>query len=66
MFIDGNKRTGVIFANHFLIANSSGLIVIPSDYVDEYKKLLIDYYESDNDKWIVKFIKEKCYLKINN
>lgn len=64
MFIDGNKRTAVIYANHYLISKGLGLIVIPVEIIDEYKKLLSDYYESDDDTKIFDFIKEKCYLKI--
>ena len=64
MFIDGNKRTSVIFANHYLISKGKGLIVIPSDKVDKYKKLLVEYYETNNDKTIFEFIKKECYLSI--
>ena len=64
MFIDGNKRTSVIFANHYLISKGKGLIVIPIEKVDEYKKLLIEFYESNDSKNIFKFIKENCYLSI--
>lgn len=48
IFIDGNKRTAVIFANHYLISHAKGIIVIPNEKVEEYKKLLISYYEIDN------------------
>lgn len=65
MFIDGNKRTSVIFANHYLISKGKGLIVIPTDKIEEYKKLLIDFYESNDNKIIFNFLKEKCYLEIN-
>ena len=61
LFLDGNKRTAVIFANHILIKNAAGLIVIPAERVDEYKKLLIHYYETDEKAEIVNFLKEKCY-----
>ncbi|MBQ6730774.1 MAG: Fic family protein [Bacilli bacterium] len=61
LFLDGNKRTAVIFANHILIKNAAGLIVIPAERVDEYKKLLIHYYENDEKAEIVNFLKEKCY-----
>ena len=64
MFIDGNKRTSVIFANHYLISKGKGLIVIPADKVDKYKKLLVEYYETNNDKTIFEFIKKECYLSI--
>ena len=64
-FIDGNKRTSIIFANHYLISKGKGLIVIPVEEIDTYKKLLIDYYESNNKSEISKFIKERCYLTYN-
>ena len=64
IFIDGNKRTSVIFANHFLISKGLGLLVVPSDYVDDYKKLLIEYYETNKIDKISKFLKDKCYLKL--
>lgn len=59
IFVDGNKRTAVIFANHFLISKGYGLIVIPEEHLGEYRKHLIDYYEDKNDN-IKKFLKEKC------
>ena len=64
MFIDGNKRTSLIFANHYLISKGKGLIVIPIEEVNEYKKLLIEYYENNNKNKITKFIKDKCYISL--
>ena len=49
MFLDGNKRTSVIFANHYLISKGKGLIVIPVALADEYKKLLIEFYETNDN-----------------
>lgn len=63
LFIDGNKRTAVIFANHYLISRGMGLIVIPAELVSEYKKLLIAYYEN-NDDTIKEFLKAKCITKL--
>lgn len=64
MFIDGNKRTSVIFANHFLVSRGKGLIVIPAEKVEKYKNLLIKYYETDDSKEIEKFIIDNCYIKL--
>lgn len=64
IFIDGNKRTAVIFANHLLISKAKGLIVIPNDKVEEYKKLLISYYEGKDEKSIKDFLKKFGYMKI--
>lgn len=64
IFLDGNKRASVIFANHYLIAHGLGLIVIPEKYVPEFKKLLVTYYETADIRRISKFLKEKCWRKI--
>lgn len=64
LFLDGNKRTAVIFANHILIKNAAGLIVIPAEKVDEYKKLLIHYYETNEKETIIKFLKDECYKSL--
>ena len=64
VFIDGNKRTAVIYANHFLISKGKGIIVVPAEHVEEYKKLLILYYEGKDTKNIKEFLKEKCYMGI--
>jgi len=64
IFIDGNKRTALIFANHVLISHGIGLIVISDKLVSQYKKLLIMYYEGIDEKSIRDFIKQKCYVKI--
>lgn len=64
IFIDGNKRTSVIFSNHYLISNGKGIIVIPAELTKEFKDLLIPYYEGKDEKKIKKFIKEKCYISI--
>ena len=64
IFIDGNKRTAVIFVNHYLISKGKGIIVIPAELTDDYKSLLISYYEGKNNKEIKEFLKDKCYLNI--
>lgn len=64
IFIDGNKRTSIIFANHYLISKGKGIIVIPAELTDEYKDLLINYYEGKDKTKVKKFLKEKCFMKI--
>lgn len=63
LYLDGNKRTAVLFANHYLISRGMGLIVIPAELVDEFKKHLIDYYEDKNDD-IKTFLYNKCLTKL--
>lgn len=62
LFLDGNKRTAVIFANHYMISHGLGIIVIPVELVDEYKKLLVLYYEDKDIVTIKEFLKEKCVI----
>lgn len=65
LFLDGNKRTAIIFANHYLIRNALGLIVVPANLVSEYKKALIAYYEDEEKKPLIStFLKEKCWIKM--
>lgn len=63
LFLDGNKRTAVIFANHYLISKGMGLIVIPAELVDEFKIHLNNYYE-DKDNKIKEFLLNKCLIKV--
>ena len=64
IFNDGNKRASVIFANHYLIRQGEGLLVIPEKEVSKFKKLLIDFYEGKDTDNIQKFMKEKCWKKM--
>ena len=61
VFIDGNKRAAVIFANHYLIAHANGLLVIPETNVPEFKRLLVEYYEGADEAIIMSFLKQKCW-----
>ena len=61
IFNDGNKRASVIFANHLLISNGEGLLVIPEAKVPEFKKLLVTYYEDRDNGEIIQFMKEYCW-----
>lgn len=64
IFIDGNKRTSVIFINHYLISRGKGLVSIPTQLTEEFKELLIAYYEDKDELEIRKFIKDKCYTEL--
>ena len=64
IFIDGNKRAAVIYANHFLIAHGQGFLVIPEKQVSKFKKLLVAYYEGEDEGIITAFLKENCWKKM--
>ncbi len=63
IFIDGNKRASVIFANHYMIAHGLGLIIIPENHIPDFKKELVKYYESGDTGDISDFLKENCWRK---
>lgn len=61
IFLDGNKRASVIFANHYLIAHGGGFLVIPEKEVPEFKQLLVRYYEGEDMATIAAFMKAHCW-----
>ncbi len=61
IFIDGNKRASVIFANHYLISHGQGFLVIPEEHVPELKQKLVAFYEGKDKEVIRVFLKEKCW-----
>lgn len=66
IFLDGNKRAAVIFANHYLIAHGGGFLVIPEREVPEFKKLLVSYYEGEDISVIANFLKNRCLKTAGN
>ena len=61
IFLDGNKRASVIFANHYLISHGGGFLVIPEKEVPEFKNLLVKYYEVEDISIISDFMKKNCW-----
>ena len=64
IFLDGNKRASIIFANHYLISHGGGILVIPEKEVPEFKSLLVRYYEGENISIISNFMKKSCWKKM--
>ena len=56
MFIDGNKRVGMLFANKIMIDNGCGIITISQENQPTFFEKLIKFYESgdntDLKNWI--------------
>ena len=63
VFIDGNKRASIIFANHYMIQKGKGLLVVPEAKVEDFKKLLVAYYEGKDEDKITRFFKDECWRK---
>lgn len=64
IFVDGNKRASVIYANHYMISHGLGLIIIPENYVPEFKKKLVAFYESADISEISDYLKQNCLKKM--
>ncbi len=64
IFLDGNKRASVIFANHYLIAHGGGFLVIPEQAVPKFKRLLVRYYEGEKESVISAFLRENCWERM--
>lgn len=61
IFLDGNKRASVISANHYLISQGGGFLVVPEKKVPEFKRLLVEYYEGKDISVIAAFMREHCW-----
>ena len=64
MFIDGNKRVAQLIANKILIENDIGIFQIPIEKLEQFKTLLISFYESSVDTEIIEFMKAFCIRKV--
>lgn len=60
LFWDGNKRTSAICANKIMVENGAGIIKVPENKLKEFNKLLTEFYNTNNNKDIEKFIYENC------
>ena len=63
VFIDGNKRASVIFANHYLISKGLGIMIVPEKHVSKFKKLLVEYYEGNDIQRVKEFLKTYCWIR---
>ncbi|HBP63906.1 MAG TPA: cell filamentation protein Fic [Desulfosporosinus sp.] len=60
MFLDGNKRTGMLAGNHVMIAHGAGIIAIPIEHQREFTALLIRFYETNKMEDIINFVYDRC------
>ena len=68
MFIDGNKRVGMLFANKIMIDNGCGIITISQENQPTFFEKLIKFYESGDNKDLKKWIYETSIdgIDLNN
>ena len=68
MFIDGNKRVGMLFANKIMIDNGCGIITISQENQPTFFEKLIKFYESGNNADLKQWIYETSIdgIDLNN
>ena len=65
MFIDGNKRVGMLFANKIMIDNGGGIITISQENQQTFFEKLIKFYESGDNNDLKQWIYKTCIDGIN-
>ena len=66
MFVDGNKRVAQLIANKVLVQNNIGIFQIPIEKLEQFKILLIEFYETADDTSIINFMKEFCVKQVRS
>ena len=64
LFWDGNKRTSTIVANKIMIENGTGIIKVSDENLEEFNKLLSEFYTTNKKKKIKDFLYNKCIYGI--
>ena len=64
LFWDGNKRTSTIVANKIMIENGCGIIKVSDENLEEFNKLLTEFYTTNNKQKIKEFLYNKCIYGI--
>lgn len=65
MFIDGNKRVAMLFANKIMIDNGCGIITIAQENQPIFFEKLIKYYETNDNKDLKEWLYETSIDGIN-
>ncbi len=65
MFLDGNKRVAMLFANKIMIDNGCGIITISTENQNTFFEKLIKYYESDDFEDLKNWLYETSIDGIN-
>lgn len=65
-FLDGNKRVGTLVCNKLLIEKGRGIFSLPPEFKEDFGKLLVEYYETNNSDKIKQFIYDNCLTGLNN
>lgn len=61
-FWDGNKRTSMTLANKILIASGAGMLTITDQHMERFNVLLLDWYNTGDNKALKEFLYENAIL----
>lgn len=64
IFWDGNKRTSTICANKILISKGKGILMVQDKDLNQFNKLLTEFYNTNEDKEIIEFLYNNCIFGI--
>lgn len=64
LFWDGNKRTSIIVANKILISEGKGILTIKDEHLNEFNKLLTNFYDTNDSSKIEEFLYNNCIFGI--
>ena len=65
MFIDGNKRVAMLFANKIMINNGCGILSISQENQPTFFEKLIKFYETGDNSDLKQWIYDKCIDGLN-
>lgn len=65
MFIDGNKRVAMLFANKIMVDNGCGIITISQENQSLFYEKLIQFYETNDMLDLKQWIYENCIDGMN-
>ncbi len=60
LFYDGNKRLAMLIGNKIMIQYGGGIITVSQKDINEFYKLLIEFYETNNTYKIKEFLYNNC------
>lgn len=59
-FWDGNKRTSLMLANKILILGGAGIMTVTDKYMEQFNSLLLDFYNTGEEKVLKEFLYENA------
>lgn len=59
-FWDGNKRTSLVLANKIMLAAGAGMLTITERHMEEFNRLLVEYYNSGEPDALKAFLYENA------